>query len=233
MRIIRLFERIGLFLISTILLTNYIFSSNLTTNVPVYNSNAKEKRKIALTFDDGPHPRKTPEILKVLKKHDIKATFFIIGINAKNYPETLSLVINDGHEIGNHTFSHRLLKSKTKEEISKEIIDTELMIEERNGTSEKIIRPPCGIYDQSLVDFANERGYKIVLWSIDTNDWAHASYESIIDVIDKNIVGGDILLFHDYISGESNSIKALNYIIPRLKGLGYEFVTVSDLLKNA
>ena len=233
MRIIRLFERIGLFLISTILLTNYIFSSNLTTNVPVYNSNAKEKRKIALTFDDGPHPRKTPEILKVLKKHDIKATFFIIGINAKNYPETLSLVINDGHEIGNHTFSHRLLKSKTKEEISKEIIDTELMIEERNGTSEKIIRPPCGIYDPSLVDFANERGYKIVLWSIDTNDWAHVSYESIIDVIDKNIVGGDILLFHDYISGESNSIKALNYIIPRLKGLGYEFVTVSDLLKNA
>ena len=114
MRIIRLFERIGLFLISTILLTNYIFSSNLTTNVPVYNSNAKEKRKIALTFDDGPHPRKTPEILKVLKKHDIKATFFIIGINAKNYPETLSLVNNDGHEIGNHTFSHRLWKSKTK-----------------------------------------------------------------------------------------------------------------------
>ena len=151
---------IEIFLISTILLTNYIFSSNLTTNVPVYNCNAKEKRKIALTFDDGPHPRKTPEILKVLKKHDIKATFFIIGINAKNYPETLSLVINDGHEIGNHTFSHRLLKSKTKEDIRKEIIDTELMIEERNGTSERIIRPPCGIYDQSLVDFANERGYK-------------------------------------------------------------------------
>ena len=201
-------------------------------NKPVYNSNEKASNKIAITFDDGPHPRNTPEILKILDKHGIKATFFVIGINAKNYPEALSMVIDAGHEIGNHTYSHQVIKSKSKEEITKEIIETEKEISKKNEFITTLIRPPCGFYDDSLISLAEENEYKIVLWSIDTHDWAHASVESIVSTITKNVKGGDIILFHDYISGENNTPIALQIIIPKLKSLGYEFVTVSELLQD-
>ena len=201
-------------------------------NKPVYSSNVRENKKIAITFDDGPHPRNTPEILKILDKYGVKATFFIIGINAKNYPEALSMVIDAGHEIGNHTYSHQVLKNKTKEAISQELLETEKEISKRNEFSTTLIRPPCGFYDENLLDLANENGYKVVLWSIDTHDWAHASVESIVSSVTKNIKGGDIILFHDYISGENNTPAALQIIIPRLLKQGYEFVTVSELLQN-
>ena len=201
-------------------------------NKPVYNSNVKATQKIAITFDDGPHPRNTPEILKILDKYNVKATFFVIGINAKNYPEPLSMVIKSGHEIGNHTYSHHILKNKSKEEIEKELVETEKEISKNNKFSTALIRPPCGFYDDTLINLAEENEYKIVLWSIDTHDWAHASVESIVSSIIKNVKGGDIILFHDYISGENNTPAALQIVIPKLKQMGYEFVTVSELLQN-
>ena len=181
------------------------------TNKPVYNSNINETKKIALTFDDGPHPRNTPEILDVLKKYN---------------------VINDGHEIGNHTYSHHILKSKTKDEIIKEIVDTEKEISKKNEFSTTLIRPPCVFYDQCLLELAEENNYKVVLWSIDTHDWSHASTQSIVSNVMRKIKGGDIVLFHDYITGENNTPEALRIIIPRLLEQGYEFVTVSQLLQN-
>lgn len=201
-------------------------------NKSVYKSNEKESKKIALTFDDGPHPRNTPEILKLLDKYGVKATFFVIGVNAKNYPEALSQVIEKGHEIGNHTYSHHILKSKSKEEINKEIIDTEKEISKKSEYSTTLIRPPCGFYDEKLLQVVDENEYKIILWSIDTMDWAHASVDSIVSSVTKNIKGGDIILFHDYISGENNTPAALNVLIPRLLKQGYEFVTVSELLQD-
>ena len=222
-------------LIIAVLFCTILFCLNvasINTNKPVYSSGEKEDKKIAITFDDGPHPRITPEILKILDKYGVKATFFVIGINAKNYPEALSMVINSGHEIGNHTYSHQVLKNKSKEEIIKEIIETEKEISKSNEFSTTLIRPPCGFYDESLTSLAQENDYKIVLWSIDTHDWAHASVENIVSVITKNVKGGDIILFHDYISGENNTPEALKIIIPRLTKMGYEFVTVSELLQK-
>lgn len=202
-------------------------------NKPVYNSNVNESKKIALTFDDGPHPRNTPEILKILNKYGIKATFFVIGVNVKNYPETLSMVVDAGHELGNHTYSHKVLKCRSKEDISKEIIDTEREISKKTEFSTTLIRPPCGFYDENLISLANENGYKVVLWSIDTHDWSHASVEDIVKTVTGRVNGGDIILFHDYISGENNTPEALQIIIPRLLKQGYEFVTVSQLLHGA
>ena len=204
-----------------------------TGNKPVYNSNINESKKIALTFDDGPHPRNTPEILKILNKYGVKATFFVIGTNVKNYPETLSMVAEAGHELGNHTYSHGVLKCKSKEEIRKEIIDTEREISKKNEYITTLIRPPCGFYDEKLISLANENDYKVVLWSIDTHDWSHASVESIVSTVTNRVKGGDIVLFHDYISGENNTPEALQIIIPRLLKQGYEFVTVSELLQSA
>ena len=207
--------------------------SRAVANKPVYNSNVNESKKIALTFDDGPHPRNTPEILKILDNYGIKATFFVIGVNAKNYPEALSKVVSSGHEVGNHTYSHKVLKNRTREEINKEIIDTESEISKNNEYLTTLIRPPCGFYDQELISLANENDYKIVLWSIDTHDWAHASVESIVSTVTNGVRGGDIILFHDYISGENNTPQALQIIIPQLLKQGYEFVTVSELLQSA
>lgn len=226
------FARIKLKLVFTLTILLVLgFSITVKGNTPVYNSNGKESKKIALTFDDGPHPRNTPKILELLDDFEIKATFFVIGINAKNYQEALSMIIEKGQEIGNHTYSHRILKSMKKNEIFKEILDTEHEI-----SSEKIctnlIRPPCGLYDEALIDIAKENDYKIVLWNIDTKDWSHASKEEIVSSVITNVKGGDIILCHDYISGENNTIEALKIIIPKLKAMGYEFVTVTELLQD-
>ena len=202
-------------------------------NKPVYNSNVNEGKKIALTFDDGPHPRNTPEILKILNKYGVKATFFVIGVNVKNYPEALSMVVDEGHELGNHTYSHKVLKCRSKEDIRKEIIDTEREISKKTEFSTTLIRPPCGFYDENLISLANENSYKVVLWSIDTHDWSHASVDDIVTTVTERVNGGDIILFHDYISGENNTPEALQIIIPRLLKQGYEFVTVSQLLQDA
>ena len=199
---------------------------------PVYSSNSREKGKIALTFDDGPHPRNTPEILEVLDTHGVKATFFVIGVNAKNYPKALSMMVNGGHEIGNHTYSHSIMKDKTREQVNCEIVNAEKEIERSSGKNTVLLRPPCGLYDKNTVRAAMEREYKIVLWNIDTHDWAHATTEEIISTVVNNVKGGDIILFHDYISGKSNTAEALKTIIPELKKIGYEFVTVSELLQN-
>lgn len=220
-----------LFLIFSLVLSTTSISA-ISVNKPVYKSKNCEEKKIALTFDDGPHPVKTKEILEVLDKHNVKATFFVLGINVKNYPSIMNLISKNGHEIGNHTYSHKRLKGKSKKTIEKELLKTDIEIMTNNGSKTNLIRPPCGEYDDNLVDIAIEKDYKIVLWNIDTRDWAHSTKDDIINNIIKNIKGGDIVLFHDYLSGENNTVEALDTIIPILKDKGYEFVTVGELLKN-
>ncbi len=209
-----------------------LFSVPVNAQNVVYSSNVNAGKRIALTFDDGPHPKITPEILKILEKYDVKATFFVIGINAKNYPSQLKQIVENGHEIGNHTFSHNILKSMPKEKIEKEIIDTEKQVQSLVECPLNLLRPPCGLYDETLVQIAREKGLKIVLWAVDTHDWTHKSTENIAKSVIKNSKDGDIILFHDYVSGEYNTPKALEIIIPVLLKMGYEFVTVSELLQN-
>ena len=217
-------------ILAAVLLTVQVMAQ--TDKKAVYSSNSSEKVKIALTFDDGPHPKNTEKILDILDKYDVRATFFIVGVNAKNYPDTLKQVSKRGHEIGNHTYSHSILKDKSKEIVKQELFSTEKEIQRVTGKKTSLLRPPCGIYDKNTVSLAIENGYKVVLWNIDTHDWAHSSVENIVSSIEKNVRGGDIILFHDYVSGENNTKEALEIIIPRLKKQGYEFVTVSELLQN-
>jgi len=209
-----------------------ILISAATDNKTVYNSNANNENKIAITFDDGPHPRLTNKILDVLDKYDIKATFFVIGVNVDNYPKPLIRAIKDGHEIGNHTNSHCILKSMEMKKIEDEINLCKRKIFDLTGYNVSILRPPCGLYDQSLVSLAKKNNDKIILWNIDTHDWAHMSSKDIVNNVVNNVTGGDIILFHDYISGEGNTVEALEKLIPILKNKGYEFVTVSELLQK-
>ncbi len=196
----------------------------------IYRAASGNKKQIALTFDDGPHPTKTPQILDILNKYDIKATFFLIGKNIEYYPDIVKREINEGHEIGNHTYSHAQLDKLTKEAIEKEISDFENTLSCLCDYAPSIIRPPCGSFGNELKSAVEKINYKIVLWSIDTRDWSHTPADIITNNILSKAKSGDIILMHDYITGDSPTPAVLEVIIPNLIEAGYEFVTVSELI---
>ncbi len=196
----------------------------------VYSYRDNEKMMIALTFDDGPHPRYTNEILDILKEYGVHATFFILGVNAVNYPETLRRCLIEGHEIANHTFSHTNLSNMSYGDICNEISKAEDIIYENLEIRPKLLRPPGGLYNMDVLRAASSLDYTVVLWNIDTMDWAHTSADIIAETVLKNIRPGDIILMHDYIGTDSPTPDALRLIIPKLIDKGYRFVTVSQLL---
>ena len=227
-KLVKTLEFVGLFALFSLMMISYANAENKY----VFKSNTNDQMKIALTFDDGPHPRKTEKILNILDKYNAKATFFVIGVNVQNYPNVLNKVIDNGHELGNHTFSHHILKSASANKIKNEILNTEDALYDHYLIRTNLLRPPCGLYDSALVDIAKENGYKIVLWTVDTKDWAHESAENIIKNVLANVKSGDIILFHDYVSGKDHSAEALDILIPKLQEMGYKFVTVSELLQS-
>lgn len=196
-----------------------------------YRSNTEEKL-VALTFDDGPHKYRTDEILDLLEKEEIKATFFVVGIMAKEYPEVIKRTLALGHEIGNHTYNHSKLKSLTTEKLKDELVKTEEVLYEICEYRPKLFRPPEGWCSQSIASAAHELDYDVILWNIDTLDWAHNDTNKICKCISDGISPGSIILFHDYVSGNASTLDALKIIIPKLKSEGYRFVTVSELISN-
>ncbi len=213
-------------LVLSVMLSQVVFSADV-----VYSWNRSDK-KIAITFDDGPHPIHTPEILDILKEYNVRATFFVIGQNIEYWGELVKREAEEGHEIGNHTFSHRNLQDLTKEQICEEIEGTEKAILERTQTETHLLRPPEGKVGQSLCGLAYEKEYTVVCWSIDTRDWAHTPTETIVQNVLASVEGGDIILFHDFVSGQSPTPDALRVILPALIKEGYEFVTVSELMEG-
>lgn len=191
---------------------------------------ANSEMKIALTFDDGPSERYTEEILEILDEYGIKATFFVIGKCCDENPDLLKMVYDCGHEIGNHTYSHRHPSAKDPAVIRDEIKRTEDSVKAITGESPVLFRPPEGAYTDSVVKIASELGCKTVLWSVDTLDWRRPSAEKIVDRVMKDTASGSIILCHDNVVGESNTPAALRMFIPRLLEQGYVFVTVSELL---
>ena len=211
-------------------ISDYTFEDG-NSNLIVANRSAG--KQIALTFDDGPCEKYTPEILEILKNNNVKATFFVIGKNAEKNPEILKKVYNDGHEIGNHTYSHPNLRFIKNEQFADEISRTQSIITEITGYTPTLFRPPGGYLSNSIVDKITSNNCKTVLWSWrqDTMDWKSPSVEFVTTTVLSNIQDGDIILFHDCVLGKSPTPEALKIIIPELKNRGYEFVTVSELAK--
>lgn len=206
-------------------------NSALVANEFYYKRNSK--KKIALTFDDGPHPIYTKKILDILNKYNIKATFFIIGVNVESYGDILYDIVSAGHEIGNHTFSHHSLKGKNAQDIEEELENCREAIYQKCGENTTLFRPPGGIMaDIEVGESDIFEGYDIIYWSIDTHDWAHHSPQKISDYVVKNTKSGDIILMHDYIGKNSPTPAALEIMIPKLIERGFEFVTVSDLITS-
>ena len=196
----------------------------------VYSCADTEEKIIALTFDDGPHPKYTDEILAILNKYDVKATFFVIGRNAEGYPAILKRIADGGHEIGNHTFTHVTAEKVSSKEFKAELEKTHSAIRRITGKAPELFRPPTGHCNAETVQSAAEMDYKLIVWTVDTKDWTHESTENIIKTVKTRTKSGSIILFHDYIASPSPTPNALRVIIPHLLSQGYRFVTVSELL---
>ena len=207
--------------------------SSLVHNKEIFIRNGSRNEKIiALTFDDGPHPKETDEILDVLDKYNIKGTFFVVGKHANWYSEPLKRASKEGHEIGNHTFSHPDISCLSSEDIKREIKECEDTLVKITGKKTTLFRPPYGSYSKDkLGEIAKESGYKIILWTtIDAEDWKNPPSSQISDTIINKAQNGDIILLHDY--GTENTVKALDTIISEMIKQGYKFVTVSELINK-
>lgn len=188
-----------------------------------------DQKVIALTFDDGPHPKTTYEILKVLKEKDVKATFFALGENVKQHPEILAKAKAEGHEIASHSYTHRHLKKLNKAECGEEMDNAESIIGKIAGRP-TLFRPPGGLYNEDVLKEAEKRNYTIVLWSIDTLDWQRPGVGSVVKKVMDQAKSGSIVLMHDGLYPMPTP-RALEIIIDRLRAKNYSFVTVGELLK--
>ncbi len=193
---------------------------------------AAGEKQIALTFDDGPHPAYTREILSILAEYDIRATFFIIGVNAETWPGLVEETVAAGHEIGNHTYRHANLRRESYDTIRGEILGMENVLWQQTEVRPHLFRPPGGLYGDEVCRAAADLDYTVILWTVDTRDWAHTPVEEIVENVLTSTESGDIILFHDYVAAPSPTPAALRQIIPALLERGYTFVTVSELLSG-
>ncbi|MEK4387322.1 polysaccharide deacetylase family protein [Solibacillus sp. FSL W7-1464] len=217
--------------VTTEKLSGYVLTNGLITPPaekeepvkPVIPKQAADK-KIALTFDDGPHPKVTRQILKTLEKYEAKATFFVVGQEVKEHPEILKEVHNAGHEIGNHTFNHEKLTKLKPEKIKQQIQSADTIIKSTIGHQATVFRPPYGSYDKTITD---QLTVPNVLWTIDTLDWKHRDPKKTVLAVKERAKNGSIILMHDI---HQATADALDEVLAMLQKQGYEFVTVSDLL---
>ena len=184
----------------------------------------EEIKYVALTFDDGPSPRCTPQLLDGLKERDVKATFFLIGENISGKEEIVRRMAEEGHLIGNHTYSHVKLSGMAPEAACEEIRKTSDLIQEITGKPAEYIRPPFGEWDKSL-----ECGLTLfpVLWTVDTLDWTTENVSDVVRRGTEKVKDGDVILLHDCYA---SSVKAALEIIDTLKSRGFQFVTADELI---
>lgn len=181
-------------------------------------------RHIAITFDDGPHPVYTERLLDGLKERSVHATFFVTGEHAKLHPEIIQRMSEEGHLIGNHTYSHIQLTSANREKFRQELIDTNKVISEITGNEVLFVRPPYGTWDKT---FETELNMFPVLWTVDPLDWCSNDADCIVRKVIKNTKENDIILMHDYYE---SSVTAALAAIDHLKAQGFTFVTVDEIL---
>lgn len=185
-----------------------------------------EKKRIALTFDDGPHPIYTPQMLELLKEEQVPATFFLLGENVELYGDVVKEIAKEGHLIGNHTYHHVQVTSLSLEEACKEIQETSDLIEELTGTGTEYVRPPFGTWNEELEERLN---LIPVMWSIDTKDWTTQNVDWIVRETVKHAEDHDIILMHD---SYQSTVDAVKRVIEQLEAEGFEFVTVDEIIMD-
>ena len=186
----------------------------------------KNRKVVALTFDDGPNPATTNQALDTLSKYGIKATFFVLGKNVSGNEEILKRMKADGHVIGNHSWSHPVLSKLSLDEAKKQLTDTEDALTKVLSSSSKLMRPPYGAITD---DIRNGLDLSFIMWDVDSLDWKNKNEASILTEIQREVKNGSIILMHDI---HAETVHALPKVIDYLKGQGYDFVTIPDLLDS-
>lgn len=183
---------------------------------------------IAITFDDGPNPNNTPRLLDMLRARNIKATFYVVGSNVDLYPQIVRRTVAEGHEIGSHSYTHRLLSKMSDPEIRNELNRCRDAIGRATGIQPRTLRPPYGGLLQRQREWVNaEYGYPIILWAVDPLDWKRPGPSVVCSRILSHTTAGSIILAHDL---HSQTVDAMPATLDGLLQRGFKFVTVSQLL---
>lgn len=181
--------------------------------------------QVALTFEDGPDIY-TERLLNALEEQDAKATFFVVGDAASDFPDTINRILNTGNELGNHTYSHETLTKLDSSEIPYQINDLNQVIEQLTGTSTDLLRPPYGAVNETVQENSD---FPIILWSLDSGDKDTSEIGDIVQKVLENVKDGDIIRMHDT---HETSVAAAEVLITELKNRGFELVTVSELARS-
>ncbi|MEY2481248.1 MAG: hypothetical protein QOI04_2175 [Verrucomicrobiota bacterium] len=203
----------------------------------LYHQGAGGEHEVAITFDDGPDPEWTPQVLDILKAANVKAAFFLVGVNAERYPGLVRRIINEGHEIGNHTYYHPNLALCWDEHIRLELNATQLLLGSITGRSTTLFRPPyaadtspSSLSELTPLLIAQELGYLVVLENIDPQDWAKPGVDVILQRVKQQRRDGSIILLHDAGGDRSQTVEALPRILDWLHTRGDTIVPLSTLL---
>lgn len=225
-----------LFLKETIAATNTVDMQTESKNkvdpdakIKVVTKAPVGKKKVALTFDDGPFPHYTEEYIKVLKDHNVNATFFLVGSSVKKYPQMAKLIAKEGFEIGNHSFSHKNLSEMSINDLNTDLFLTNYEVKNITNKNPDFLRPPYGFYNDTLLKVAKNNSLTVVTWSVDPKDWEGIPSNEITQKVVRNTDDGDIILLHE---GNKNTLIALPRIIKQIQEKGFEIVSVSELLRQ-
>ena len=195
----------------------------------------RSSRQIALTYDDGPNDPHTLRLLEVLARQDVQATFFLIGSHVQQHPEIAREIVQAGHAVGNHTFTHPLLTFKSESEIRQQLSECRAALQDAIGEHSNLFRPPFGGRRPAVLRVARELGMQPVMWNVTGYDWNAPPADVIERKVAKQIRGGDVILLHDGGHKEmgadrSQTVMATDRLIVRYKSEGYEFVTIPRMI---
>lgn len=192
------------------------------------------KKQVALTFDDAPDTVYTPQVLDILKRYHVKATFFVVGYRAAQHPGMVKRMIREGHVVGNHSYGHAYLKKLTRPEFIQEIEKAERILTPLTGYVPRLVRPPYGAVNDEQLSWLSGHGYLTVNWNVDPQDWMGLPSQEILSRSLSAAQPGSIILMHCG-TGNGGSLKgtvgALPAMIEKLRGKGYQLVTLADLLQ--
>lgn len=183
------------------------------------------KPMIALSFDDGPHSEVTERILKVLKENNVKATFFMLGVQIKKYPEIVKKVYDEGHEIASHTIDHKDLTKLSKAQIKEQVVGNNDLLKELVPIGNVLLRPPYGAFNDVVQENVD---VPMMCWNIDTLDWSHKNKDKVIKAVMDDVKDGSVILMHDIYGTTADAVE---YLVPKLIKEGYQIVTVSELFQ--
>jgi peptidoglycan/xylan/chitin deacetylase (PgdA/CDA1 family) len=192
---------------------------------------SRERRRLALTFDDGPDPTRTPLLLDALAELGVKATFFLLGKKVEAHPELAARIAREGHEIGNHTYSHPYLPLASSERVARELAITDALIERATGVVPAIARPPYGGRSPFNVKAFAKSGKRVVLWDLNSFDWKGAPADDVARRVVERARPGSIILMHEARDGGETTVDAVRMLVPELRARGFELATVSRVLE--